>query len=118
MWACCWALLFFNAGGVRSVPPEAMTVEIVPSNEAPQIETPQIETPQIETRQVEGTPLDLTSVGSEVSSDSEKGSATAELAPAQIGRTVAATSTSPFGPAAQRQPGGPQSRRPQRPYSL
>ena len=71
-------LLFFSAGGVRSVPPEAMTVEIVPSNEAPQIETPQIESPQIETRQVEGTPLELTSIGSEVSSNSEKGSATAE----------------------------------------
>jgi hypothetical protein len=61
-------LLFVGTGGVRSVPPEAMTVEIVPSNEAPQIET----------RQVEGTPLDSASFGSEVSSDSEKGSATTE----------------------------------------
>jgi hypothetical protein len=58
-------LLFVGAGGVRPVPPKAMTVEIVPSNEAPQIET----------RQVEGTPLDSASFGSEVSSDSEKGSA-------------------------------------------
>jgi hypothetical protein len=60
------ALFLVGAGGVRSVPPEAMTVEIVPSDEAPQIETPQ----------VEGTPLDSTSFGSEVSSNSEKGSAT------------------------------------------
>jgi hypothetical protein len=59
-------LLFVGAGGIRSVPPAAMTVEIVPSDEAPQIET----------RQVEGTPLDSTSSGSELSSSSEKGSAT------------------------------------------
>jgi hypothetical protein len=58
-------LLFVGAGGVRSVPPEAITVEIVPSDESPQIDT----------RQVEGTPLDSTSSGSEVSSNSEKGSA-------------------------------------------
>jgi hypothetical protein len=62
-------LLFVGAVGVRSVPPEAMTVEIVPSDEAPQIETPQ----------VEGTPLDSTSSGSEVSSSSEKGSATTAM---------------------------------------
>lgn len=61
-------LLFVGPGGVQSVPPEAVTVEIVPSNEVPQIET----------TQVEGTPLDSTSSGSEVSSDSEKGSASAE----------------------------------------
>jgi len=61
------SLLLVGAGGVRSVPPEAMTVEIVPSNEAPQFET----------RQVDGTPLDSMSSGSELSSDSEKGSATA-----------------------------------------
>jgi hypothetical protein len=59
-------LLVLGSGGVRSVPPEAMTVEIVPSNEAPPIEP-----------QVEGTPFDSTTSGSEVSSDSEKGSATA-----------------------------------------
>jgi hypothetical protein len=57
-------LLFVGAGGVRSVPPEAVTVEIVPSDEAPQIDT----------SQVEGTPLDSTSSGSELSSNSEKGS--------------------------------------------
>jgi hypothetical protein len=60
------ALFLVGAGGVRSIPPAAMTVEIVPSDEAPQIETPQ----------VEGTPLDSTSFGSEVSSNSQKGSAT------------------------------------------
>jgi hypothetical protein len=59
------ALLFIGAGGVRSVPPEAMTVEIVPSDEAPQIEA----------KEVEGTPLDSASSGSELSSNSEKGSA-------------------------------------------
>jgi hypothetical protein len=53
-------LLFIGAAGVRPVPPAAMTVEIVPSDEMPQ---------------VEGTPLDSTSSGSEVSSSSEKGSA-------------------------------------------
>jgi hypothetical protein len=62
------ALLFVATGGVRSVPPEAMNVEIVPSAEAPPVETPK----------VEGTPLDSTTSGSEVSSDSEKGSAAAE----------------------------------------
>ena len=62
------ALLFVGAGGIRSMPPKAMTVEIVASDEAPQIETPQ----------AEGTPLESTSSGSEVSSNSEKGSATAE----------------------------------------
>jgi hypothetical protein len=59
-------LLFVGARGVRPVPPEAMTVEIVPSDEAPQIDT----------SHVDGTPLDSTSSGSEVSSNSEKGSAT------------------------------------------
>jgi hypothetical protein len=61
------ALLFIGVGGVWSVPQEAMTVEILPSDEAPQIETPQ----------AEGTPLESTSSGSEVSSNSEKGSAAA-----------------------------------------
>jgi hypothetical protein len=65
-------LLFFGAGAERPVPPEAMTVEIVPPNEAPPFEPPHTET------QVEGTPLESTSSGSEVSSDSDKGSATAE----------------------------------------
>ena len=89
-------LLFVGAGGIRSVPPEAMTVEIVPSNEAPPIET----------RQVEGTPLelDLVRVGGVIRF--RKGERHRGAAPAQIGRTVAATSASPFEPAAQRQPGG------------
>jgi hypothetical protein len=66
-------LLFVGAGGGPPVPPEAMTVEIVPPNEAPPFEPPQTETPQ-----VEGTPLESTSSGSEVSSNSDKGSAAAE----------------------------------------
>src|SRR5262252_4184858 len=57
-------LLFVGSGGVRSTPPEAITVEIVPSVEA-----------QSETRQVEGTPFNSTLLGSEMSSNSEKGSA-------------------------------------------
>jgi hypothetical protein len=61
-------LFFVGAAGVRSVPPEAITVEIVPSDEAPPIETPQ----------AEGTPLESTSSGSELSSNSEKGSTTIE----------------------------------------
>src|SRR5579871_884448 len=54
------ALLFAGASGLRSVPPEPIAVEIVPSDEVPQ---------------VEGTPLDSTSLGSEISSDSKNGSA-------------------------------------------
>ena len=65
-------LLFFGAGADRPVPPEAMTVEIVPPSEAPPFEPQQTE------MQVEGTPLESNSSGSEVSSDSDKGSATAE----------------------------------------
>jgi hypothetical protein len=61
------ALLFVRSNGVQPVPPESITVEIVPSDEAPQPET----------EQVEGTPLDSTSRGSEASSDSKYGSASA-----------------------------------------
>ena len=50
-----------------------MTVEIVSSSEAPKIETP-----PTENTLVDGTPLDSTSSGSELSSDADKGSATAE----------------------------------------
>jgi hypothetical protein len=60
-------LLFVGADGAPSVPPEAITVEIVAASEAPQIET-----------NVEGTPLESASSGSELSSDSDKGSASAE----------------------------------------
>jgi hypothetical protein len=66
-------LLVFGAGRERPVPPKAMTVEIVPPSEAPPFETPQPETPH-----VDGTPLESKSTGSEVSSNSEKGSASAE----------------------------------------
>jgi hypothetical protein len=66
-------LLVFGAGEVHPPPPEAMTVEIVPPSEAPPVETA-----QTETHQIEGTPLESKSNGSEVSSDSDKGSATAE----------------------------------------
>ncbi len=58
-------LLYVGANGVRRPPPEAMAVEIVPASELSQNDTDK----------VEGTPLELTSSGSEVSSDSEKGSA-------------------------------------------
>jgi hypothetical protein len=66
-------LLVFGAGAERPVPPEAMIVEILPPSEAPPFETPQTETPH-----VDGTPLESTSTGSEVLSNSEKGSASAE----------------------------------------
>jgi hypothetical protein len=71
------ALLFFaGTGGVRSVPPEPIAVELVPADEAPQTET----------EQVEGTPHDSTSRGSEVSSDSKDGSAS--TAPPRAKMTV------------------------------
>jgi hypothetical protein len=67
------SLLVFDAGAERRAPPEAMMVEIVPPAEAPLFEIPQTETPH-----VDGTPLESTSSGSEVSSTSDKGSASAE----------------------------------------
>jgi hypothetical protein len=66
------SLLVFGAGADRPMPPEAMTVEIVPPDEAPPFE------PRTETPHVDGTPLESKSSGSEVSSNSEKGSASAE----------------------------------------
>jgi hypothetical protein len=71
------SLLVVGAGADRPVPPEVMTVEIVPPSEAPQFEPP-TETPQTETPHVDGTPLESKSTGSEVSSNSDKGSASAE----------------------------------------
>jgi hypothetical protein len=60
------AVLFFTgASGDRSVPPEPIAVELVPADEAPPTES----------EHVEGTPLDSTSRGSEMSSDSKEGSA-------------------------------------------
>jgi hypothetical protein len=66
-------MFFIGIGAVPPPPPEAMTVEIVSSSEAPKIETP-----PTENTLVDGTPLDSTSSGSELSSDADKGSATAE----------------------------------------
>jgi hypothetical protein len=61
-------LFVIASGGVRPVPPpEAMTVEIVPANEAPPIQNDH----------VDGTPLESTSTGSEVSSEFKAGSASA-----------------------------------------
>jgi hypothetical protein len=58
------ALLFFvRPSGYRSAPPEPIAVDIVPADEAPQ------------PYKVEGTPLESTTRGSEVSSDSKSGSA-------------------------------------------
>jgi len=68
------SLLVVGAGADRHVPPEAMTVEIVPPSEAPPFEAPETETPP----HVDGTPLESKSTGSEVSSNSEKGSASAQ----------------------------------------
>ncbi len=70
------SLVVFGAGADQRVPPEAMTVEIVPPSEAPPFEAPDPETPQSDTPpHVDGTPLESKSTGSEVSSHSEKGSA-------------------------------------------
>jgi hypothetical protein len=65
------SLVVFGAGGDKREPPEAITVEIVPPSEAPQFEAPETETPP----HVDGTPFESKSTGSEVSSNSEKGSA-------------------------------------------
>ena len=67
------SLVVFGAGEDQFVPPEAMTVEIVPPSEAPPFEAPETETPP----HVDGTPLESKSTGSEVSSNFEKGSASA-----------------------------------------
>jgi hypothetical protein len=70
---CLLLLLFYiSASSVPPAPPEAMTVEIVPASEAPKADADQTDT------NFEGTPLKSTSTGSEMSSSSEKGSATAE----------------------------------------
>jgi hypothetical protein len=61
-------LLVFGASAIRPPPPDAMTVEIVPASELPQTESDN----------VEGTPLESTSTGSEVVSNSDKGSASTE----------------------------------------
>ena len=76
-------LFVAGAGTVRPAPPEPMTVEIVPDSEAPPVEPPPAEethreAPPPEPDGIDGTPLELTSSGSEVSSDSDKGSASAE----------------------------------------
>src|SRR5579862_8104746 len=62
-------LFALGTNGVRSVPPEAMTVEIVPASEAPQPAQPEMN--------FEGTPLESTTNGSELASDALKGSASA-----------------------------------------
>jgi hypothetical protein len=58
-------LFFVGVGGGRPAPPAPIAVELVPADEVPHTET----------EQVEGTPLESTSHGSEVSSDSRNGSA-------------------------------------------
>jgi hypothetical protein len=60
-------LLVLGARGAGSVPPQqAIAVELVPASEVPALDT----------HHVNGTPLDSTSSGSEMSSDSLKGSVT------------------------------------------
>jgi hypothetical protein len=68
--------LLVGASGVAPVPPEVMTVEIVPSSEAPPPPA-QNESPPVETQNVDGTPLESKTNGSEVMSTSQKGSAAA-----------------------------------------
>jgi colicin import membrane protein len=110
-------LFVAGAGTVRPVPPEPMTVEIVPASEAPPVEPPPAEThqevPPPETDGIDGTPLESTSSGSEVSSDSDKGSASAErpmpkAAPPSLQQAQAQPnqqrSASPADPAPETQP--------------
>ena len=91
-------VFFVGVGAVPPPPPEAMTVEIVSSSEAPQIEMP-----PTENTQVDGTPLELDVVRVGGVIRFRQGERHRRAATAQIGRTVAAAGTSPFEPAAQRQ---------------
>jgi len=68
--------LLVGASGVAPVPPEVMTVEIVPSSEAPPPPA-QSEAPPVDSQNVDGTPLESKTTGSEVASTSAKGSAAA-----------------------------------------
>jgi hypothetical protein len=63
-------LTYIGAGAVRPIAPEAMIVEIVPLSEAPASPAP-----KDREMNLDGTHLESTSTGSEVSSDSDKGSA-------------------------------------------
>jgi hypothetical protein len=63
-------LTYIGAGAVWPIAPEAMIVEIVPASEAPASPAP-----ADREMNFDGTHLDSTSTGSEVSSDSDKGSA-------------------------------------------
>ena len=76
-------LFVAGAGTVRPVPPEPMTVEIVPASEAPPVEPPPAEKHTRRRRRRKRRGLTAprsksTSSGSEVSSNSDKGSASAE----------------------------------------
>ena len=102
-WPCrpLWACFLSARAEFGPYRPQAMTVEIVPSNQAPPIEKPS----------VEGTPLEFNVIRVGAIIRFRKGKRQRGAASAQIGRTIAATSTSPFEPAAQRQPGGRNGRR-------
>jgi len=63
-------LTYFGASAVQPIAPEAMIVEIVPPSEAPPNPAP-----ADREMNFDGTHLESTSTGSEVSSDSDKGSA-------------------------------------------
>src|SRR5215470_13153371 len=65
-------LTYIGASAVQPIPPEAMTVEIVPPSE-----TPPRSAPADREINFDGTHLESTSTGSEVSSDSDKRSARA-----------------------------------------
>jgi hypothetical protein len=102
--------LLVGASGVSPVPPEVMTVEIVPASEAPQAAAPQSEASANDSENIEGTPLESKTTGSELSSNSAKGSATAapprpkvtarpslqqEQAPAKAQRSASAADAQP-----------------------
>ena len=59
-------LLYFNAGSLNAIPPDAMVVDIVPPDEAPRLE---------------GTPSELRTSGAEVSSNSKSASEPAQPPP-------------------------------------
>lgn len=70
-------LLVFGGGENWPAPPEPMAVELVPPDEAPP--PPQTEPEQQTAQHVEGTSEESNTTGSEAQSDSDKGSASAEL---------------------------------------
>jgi hypothetical protein len=68
-------LLFAGANSYEPKPPDSMTVDIVRPDEVPPDQKPPDQLPPDQVPRPEGTPLESTTFGSELSSDSDKGSA-------------------------------------------